>query len=262
MSDPYSLLITLSVMAFITGFFSGLLGIGGGIILAPLLLILPPLMNLSPLSIKDIAGITILQGLFSCLIGLFIHKKYKTVSFSLIKKIGFPVFIFALMGGVLTGFIEEKILTIILGLLALIATWLIFLPQSKKEEEYPDLETLKINTGRSFLTGASIGFLGGLVGQGGSFILIPLMTSFVKVPTRVAIGSNLGIALLATLAGTIGKGFTNHIPWKMALPVLVFILPATYLGSILSHKLSVSWLRFILGIIIGLSAIKILWSVT
>jgi len=50
-------------LGLITGFLSGLLGIGGGIVLGPLLLYVPPLLGLEPLVMRDVAGVTIVEGL-------------------------------------------------------------------------------------------------------------------------------------------------------------------------------------------------------
>jgi uncharacterized membrane protein YfcA len=51
----------------------------------------------------------------------------------------------------------------------------------------------------------SWGFPGVLVGQAGSFILIPLRVYVLRVRTRFAIGSNLGIILFAALTGLEGN---------------------------------------------------------
>ena len=52
-------------LGLITGFLSGLLGIGGGIILGPLLLYVPPLLGLESLTMRDVAGLTIVHGLLA-----------------------------------------------------------------------------------------------------------------------------------------------------------------------------------------------------
>ena len=44
----------------------------------------------------------------------------------------------------------------------------------------------------------TVGLFGGLVGQGGSFILIPMTVYLLKVPLRVAMGSNLVIVFFAS----------------------------------------------------------------
>lgn len=81
-----------------------------------------------------------------------------------------------------------------------------------------------------------MGLLGNWVGQGGSFILIPLMNAFVRISTRIAIGSNLAIVLLSSLAGFIGKATTGQIDWPMTLPIALTVIPAARLGSLVSRE--------------------------
>jgi len=100
-----------------------------------------------------------------------------------------------------------------------------------------------------------------LVGQGGSFILIPLMTSFVQIPTRIAIGSNLAIVLLSSIAGFIGKATTGQVNWLMTVPIVLTVIPAARLGSLVSRKTPVSRLRQALAILIAAAAIRIWISV-
>ena len=50
-----------SVGSFV-GFLSGLLGIGGGIIMFPLLLYMPPLLGFESINVKSITGLTMMQG--------------------------------------------------------------------------------------------------------------------------------------------------------------------------------------------------------
>ena len=57
--------LTLALLGFIRGIFSGWLGIGGGILMVPLLLYVPPLLNLNPLDMKEVAGLTMAQGFFA-----------------------------------------------------------------------------------------------------------------------------------------------------------------------------------------------------
>ena len=112
------------------------------------------------------------------------------------------------------------------------------------------------------MTSAStVGFLGGLIGQGGSFILIPLMTSFVQIPTRIAIGSNLAIVLLSSMAGFIGKATTGQIEWLMAVPIVLTVVPAARIGSLVSRRVPVLGLRRTLAVLIAIAAIRIWVSV-
>jgi uncharacterized membrane protein YfcA len=251
--------LLIAFLGVICGFFSGLLGIGGGIIMAPLLLYVPPLLGFEPLSMHTVAGLTIVQGLFACISGVIVHKRFNSVSVRLAGWMGATIFITALLGGAGSGYASNHLLLLVFGALALLAAILMLKP-SAKEKKTPDVTELSFSLWRAVSTAGSVGVLGGMVGQGGSFILIPLMTSFVHIPTRIAIGSNLAIVLLSSAAGSLGKAFTGQIEWLLALPIVLTVIPATQLGGILSHRVPVVKLRKILGVLIAVAAVRILIS--
>ena len=65
--------LTVLLIGIVGGMLSGLLGIGGGIVTAPLLLYLPRFFGLEPLSMHAIGGLTISQALFASLFGGIAH---------------------------------------------------------------------------------------------------------------------------------------------------------------------------------------------
>jgi len=245
--------ILIGGLGLFTGFLSGLLGIGGGIVMAPLLLYIPPLFGFEPLPMRIVAGLTIAQGLLGCLSGALSHRRFRFVSDRLSLYMGTSIFLAALAGG-------NEILLVLFAGLALSASFLMLIPV-KGDIDNPDAECLTFRRWRAVTAASGVGFLGGLVGQGGSFILIPLMTAFVQIPTRIAIGSNLAIVLLSSLAGFIGKATTGQINWLMTLPILLTVIPAARLGSIVSRKTPVSILRWVLAVLIAAAAIRIWVSV-
>jgi len=250
------LYILISILGLICGFLSGLLGIGGGIIMAPLLLFVPPLFGFQSLSMHSVAGLTIVQGLVACIAGAIVHNKFRFVSGKLSTLMGITIFATALIGGTGSDFLSNNLLLLIFGCLAFVAAMLLLLPM-EKDEESPDINQLDFSPWRATTTAGGVGFLGGLVGQGGSFILIPLMTSFVHIPTRIAVGSNLAIVLLSTAAAFVGKAFTGQIEWLLSIPIILTVIPAASLGGFVSHKVPVLTLRRILAVLIALAAARI-----
>jgi uncharacterized membrane protein YfcA len=173
---------------------------------------------------------------------------------------GTSIFVAALIGGAGAKLVSNEVLLVIFGGLALSAALLMFQP-TNDDSERPDVDSLEFSRSRAVVTASGVGLLGGLVGQGGSFILIPLMTSFVHVPTRIAIGSNLAIVLLSTSAGFLGKAFTGQIEWLLALPLVLTVPAAAHLGSRISRKVPVVALRRALAVLIGIAAARIWLSV-
>ena len=250
--------LLIGCLGIFTGFISGLLGIGGGIIMAPLLLFVPPLFGLEPFSMRVVAGLTIVQGLLGCLSGGLTHRKFSFVSDKLSAYMGVSIFIAALTGGAATRFVSNEILLFVFACLAFVAALLMFAP-IKNDMENPDATDLDFCKTRAVTAATGVGLLGGLVGQGGSFILIPLMTAYVKIPTRIAIGSNLVIVFLSSLAAFIGKASTGQIDWILAIPIVLTVLPAASVGGHVSRRVAVQWLRKLLAVLIGLAAIR-MWG--
>jgi uncharacterized membrane protein YfcA len=248
--------LVIGGLGLVTGFLSGLLGIGGGIVMAPLLLYLPPLFGLAPLSMRVVAGLTIVQGLLGCLASSVAHSRFRFVAPRLSAYMGTAIFATAMAGGAASRFVSNEILLFLFACLAMSACLLMLVPV-QYESERPDLDTLSFSTTRAVTAASGVGILGGLVGQGGSFILIPLMTAYVRIPTRIAIGSNLAIVLLSSFAGFLGKALTGQIEWLMTIPLVLTAVPGAWLGSSVSQRVPVKGLRRILALLIGLAAIRI-----
>lgn len=251
--------LLIGALSILSGFLSGLLGIGGGIVLAPLLLFVPRFFGLEPFSMHLVAGLTVVQGLVGCLSGVMVHRKCNFVSDRLSLCMGGAIFIAAALGGAGARFVSNRILLFVFAGLAFGAAILLLVPASQDSEE-PDVEQLQFRCSRAVTVATAVGLLGGLVGQGGSFILIPLMTSYVQIPTRIAIGSNLAIVFLSSLAAFIGKAATGQIEWLLALPVVLAVIPAASLGGLVSSKVPILGLRRLLAVFIGLAAIRMGWA--
>jgi uncharacterized membrane protein YfcA len=254
------LLLLIAALGLTTGFLSGLLGIGGGIVMAPLLLYTPPLFGFEPLTMRTVAGLTIVQGLAACISGALTHRRFHFVSGRLVLHMGTTIFAAAALGGAAARLVSNQILLAVFGALASTAAILMLVPM-RQDSEQPDVRELGFDMPRAVTSATGVGLLGGLVGQGGSFILIPLMTSFVRVPTRIAMGSNLAIVLLSTAAAFIGKAVTGQIEWLLAAPLLLTVVPAAHLGGRLSRRVPVVRLRRVLAVLIATAAVRIWMSV-
>lgn len=250
----------VGLASMVAGFLSGLVGIGGGIIMAPILIFLPAWVGIEPLPMKVVAGLTITQGLVACLFGAIYHKKFNFVSAPLFRYMGLTIFVMSFLGGYLSNYFTNIALLIIFATLAMLASALIFIPV-RGDSENPDVNQLDFKRLRAVIASGGVGLLGGMVGQGGSFILIPLMTSYIQIPTRIAIGSNLAIVTLASSAGFLGKAVSGQIEWLLVLPILFSAIPSTYIGSLVSKNVSFIWLKRILAILIAIAAVRIWMSV-
>ncbi len=250
------LLLVIGLLALLSGFLSGLLGIGGGIIMAPLLLFGPPLLGLEPLSMHTVAGLTIVQSLLGCLAGALSHRRYRFVSWRLVWVMGTSIFVAAAVGGAASAWLPAEALLMVFAVLALVAG-LLMLRRHRDDLDAPDVNRLRFSWPRAAAVAAMVGLLSGMVGQGGSFLLIPMMTAALRVPTRIAIGSNLGIVAASSAAGVMAKAATGQIEWLLTIPVVLAVLPAARLGAFVSRRLQVHTLRLLLAALILVAALRL-----
>src|SRR2546430_17611588 len=87
-----------AVAGLVASFLSGLLGIGGGLVLTPLLLYLPPLAGGAAIPVKIVTGLTIVQAISGSLLGTIRHRAYGKVSSRLVWLMGPPSAIAPLIG--------------------------------------------------------------------------------------------------------------------------------------------------------------------
>jgi len=242
----------------VVGFFSGLLGIGGGILMFPLLLYVPPVLGLELISVKSITGLTMIQGFFAALSAMFFYHRHNLVNKSLVLTLGLSLFLSSLTGSFISKMVPDKPLLFVFGALACIAAVMMLIPRSYAKDELTE-DTVSFHKPGAIIIGITIGFLIGLVGQGGAFIIIPVLLYVLKIPLRVALGSTLAIGLFSSSAGLIGKVATGQVPFHLAVPLLLGAVPAAQVGSMLGRKTKTQYLRWLLAGIIIITAVKI-WA--
>jgi uncharacterized membrane protein YfcA len=251
--------ITLFLLGLLGGFLSGLLGLGGAVVMIPLMLSVPPLVGVGQLTMKAVAGLSMLQVLASSVSGIIIHKKNNFVNGKVLLSVGIPMGICALGGSYFSKYMENRTLLIFFGLLVLVA--FILLLTRKEEKDDVQSEEFKFRLIPSLLIGAFVGFVSGSVGAGGGFILIPLMIIVLRVPLKVTVGTSLGIVFIGALTGSIGKLISMQVTVATALPLILGSIPAAQLGAKCSKALSSRTIHRVLLAVVLFSMVKVWWSV-
>jgi len=208
----------LLVGAFI-GAMSGFFGIGGGMILVPILVVIG-------IDIKAAIGISIVQMVFSSIFGSYLnHKKG-----SLIVGEGIYVGLGGFIGGFLGAKITESIPDYVLhGLFFSLLFFALFrLYFSKNHTD--DTVTKVIKREYLFAIGLMIGIFSIALGIGGSIILTPLLVGLMHYPIKKAVSAGLFFVVFSSVAGLISRSMAGTIDFNHGLIVAVASLLGVAFG--------------------------------
>jgi uncharacterized protein len=112
-----------------------------------------------------------------------------------------------------------------------------------------------------FAIGAFVGFLSGIMGVGGGFILVPAMIYLLRMPTAVAVGTSLFQIVFVASATTILHASENKsVDIVLALLLMVGGVIGAQLGAIVGQKLNGAQLRLALAALVLLVCLRMAWG--
>lgn len=109
-----------------------------------------------------------------------------------------------------------------------------------------------------FLSGAAAGAANGFFGAGGGMLLIPMLTSWAKVPDRRAFASSVFVILPMCVASVIVYALRGSLDVMAALPYLVGGFLGGAIGGKIYKKIPTKWLRKAMGLLIVYGGIRCL----
>jgi uncharacterized membrane protein YfcA len=251
--------LTLFGLGLAGAFVAGLLGVGGAIVMIPLLLYVPPALGVGTLDVKAVTGITMVQVLFAAVSGVIAHRRVRAVSVELAWVGGLCMAAGSLGGALGSKFVPERALLALFGVMTAGALALMFVPADDAGQPiFADKVTFSRR--RAAVVSLFVGAAAGMVGAGGAFLLVPLLLVVVGIPIRVTIGSSLAITAVSALTGVFGKLVTGQILWLPALAVAAGAAPGAQLGALVSRRLSGVRLRQVLFVVVLASTIRVWWD--
>ncbi len=165
--------IIIFLISLCVSIISGILGLGGAVILIPAYLYLPQFFGADPLDIKTISGLTSVQVFASSLLGVLIHKKHGSVEKSLLYTIGIPMAAAALLGAVFSKFVRWKYYNFsFCNHGSCRCSFNVYKNQNKFDDNNPG--EVNFNKSLALIISIIVGLFGGMVGAPGAFLLAPL----------------------------------------------------------------------------------------
>jgi uncharacterized membrane protein YfcA len=255
-------LVTTGIFA---GILAGLLGVGGGIIIVPVLFFLFQSVGVSSESAMLVATATSLATIVPTSISsIRSHSQKGNVDFDLLKRWAVFILMGALVGSWLVTRVEGTMLTMLFGVIAVLSA-LNMLFRAGKSALYQKLP----NTAGQTVMGVSIGFFSSMVGIGGGTISVPLLSLY-NYPAHKAIGTAAAIGLIISLPGTLTMltlgstptdapagtfGLVNLFGFICIVPLTVLFAP---LGASLAAKLDAVKLKRIFAFILLFTGLRML----
>ena len=247
----------LSALGLLAAFVSGLLGIGGGLIIVPLLLYVPQSLGLDPswlglasFDVKAAAAIAVAQVAVASGSGTLANLRRRLVHGRLALFIVSAMVLGAFASGWGSQFVPSGALLLLFAILATFGALAMLLPVAAHElgPSHPGFNGLL-----ACFCGLGVGSVIGLVGSG-AFLLIPLQVYLLRIPTRTAMATGLAAGFPTAASALVGKALGGQVPLLPAAAVCVLAIPGAQLGTLVSARVSARMLRRIYAIVVLLVA--------
>lgn len=253
------MLTIVFLIGLLSGVLTGLLSVGGGIILIFLFIILPPLMMNTHLTMQTIAGFSLIQAVFSTLSGSISYIRSQLIDRHLVVCLGLPSFFGGIIGSLTASYVSEVTIKIVFCLLSMIAAIVMQWPQ-KRDHENKIFHFTPFSIVLIGLSGILVGLLGGLVGLAGGFIFLPVMIYIFRLPIKKAIGTSLITSFLLSAGALMVKIGVNSPPLDLGIAMVIGGIVGSQIGSWIGKRAPSLVLRKIAAFSILFISIKLIYD--
>lgn len=240
--------LTGLLLSALIGLSLGLIGGGGSILTVPIL------VYFLGVETHEAVGMSLAVVGITSLFGSYLHYRKDNVDFSAGMLFGVSGIFGAFLGAPLTKLVSSNVLMLIFAaLMFVVAISMIWRKQNSESEMAHNSKKTK-----SVLAGFTVGILTGFLGVGGGFLIVPALVFFGGLSMKNAIGTSLLVIAMNCAAGFLGHLSQEVFDLKTASLVSLLALSGAILGTILSHRFSVSSLQksfafLVLGVAIFLT---------
>jgi uncharacterized membrane protein YfcA len=255
------------LLGAVIGFLAGLLGIGGGVSMVPILSFMFVAQGFSSAHIVHLAvGTGLSTVIFTSISSMRAHHQHGAVRWDIVKALTPGTVAGTLIGSFFAGAVSTRWLALFFGgFVYIAATQMLFNFKPKATRELP---------GRAGMLAFGVGFgaISSLIAAGGAMMTIPFM-AWCNVKLHDAIGTSSAIGLPIAIAGTAGyiaTGWNQTAlpPYSLGyiyLPAMFGVVIASIvtapLGARAAHKTPVTLLRRLFAVLLYILATKMLLTV-
>lgn len=263
--------VWLIPLGFVVGACGTLIGVGGGFVLVPVLLLLYP--NESP---EIITSISLAVVFFNTLSGSGAYARMRRIDYKSALLFSAATIPGAILGALTTSFIPRRLFNGVFGFFMIAASiFLLLRPNRDKEREKSiskhwltrnlieadgTRHTFSFNPAVGVGLSLFVGYVSSLLGIGGGIIHVPVLIHLLNFPVHIATATSHSILAVMAFTGTavhiVIGAFSHGIGYTVFLAIGVII--GAPLGARLSNRVHGDWIIRSLAIALGLAGTRIL----
>lgn len=233
-------------LGFVAGVVGSLIGLGGGIIVVPILTFLgvPPTIAAS-----------------SSLFAAFSNSTASTISYAKQKRIDYKIGLTlglmsipgTILGALVSAAVTPSIFKILFGLVLIASCFYLFIKRNMESKQYATKQMMVYSAAISFFAG----ILSSFFGIGGGIVFVPLMIIGLGLLVKNATATSQLILLFSSASGMISHSFLGHSDFDYALLLSVGAFAGGLVGARLSLELKENSIRIIISIVMVAVAVKL-----
>jgi len=243
-------IILLVVSGFLSGAIGALMGLGGGIILVPILTLI------FDLPVSEAVGTSLLGVVAVSTAAAVDYLKTGRAELELGMTLETITVAGALTGGFLSGLIPYQIIYLLFGAVLIYAAYSMARPRKKDTEtgagKYPKNES--VGMGLSFLAGN----VSSLLGVGGGVIKVPVMNLIMGVPLKIATATSNYMVGITAASGAVIYLLRGDIDLNKASAIIIGIFAGSRLGVFFSYRINILVLRLLFAAVMLFTAFKMI----
>ena len=249
MLDGFELLALLG-LGLVSGVVGGMVGVGGSIVIIPVLTVVMRYDQHLSQATAMIVNISVAAA------ALFRHHQAQAVRWDVVLRMVPLGIVFILVGVEVSNLLEGEVLKRIYGAFLLYVIVFNALKLFDDHRLSPDAPEPRVGWRRVGMVGGSMGFVAGLLGIGGGPVANPLLQGVCRLPLRQTIATSSAVMCLTALVGSARKNLTladltdatgTALSIKESLLVAACLAPTAAIGAFvgagLTHALPVRWVR-------------------
>jgi uncharacterized membrane protein YfcA len=238
------------------GLIAGFLGIGGGI------LVLPILLYVANVEVKVATAVSALQTFFASSFSTLFNYLQKTINIRFGFVFGLTSAAGYFLGSYFTKYIPATAIKIVYICAAILSIGLFYLRrESGSCIEKSGIAVNLIPDKRSCLKIIPVslvsGFVFGLLGIGGGALYVPLLVFMFGFPLKIAIGTSLMIIFLSSIFGVIGKLMVIRFDFFLGLAVALGSIVGSRIGTYLNIKVRPKIIKITFIILLVITIIRV-----